>query len=785
MERKQINPFTRTSSDKLELCVGRDAHISDIISYIREGQDGEAPNILIRGERGVGKTFALNIIEKECESSGLLPVRITLSTSSARDVFDFMWNMWLSALQSFKAFGDKSEDEEKWLNRIELTLTGTPCSRTKVPLGLSLIQLERANTGFSNLITYKGTFKDDIKNFKRLIEYTAKRGGYNNVDGKLLFLIDEAQLIYDNIEILELIREIIEDEEFTCGFVFAGNHNNRISTWEEVFGHTHRYFTEYDFELFENEAIVKRFIEVTLLENGWNREDLEKEIYRIDSIATNLYSITGGQQSEVNEYARIMYAEYMRTQNNQLKFNRKVRETIYSNLKGRDEFDHTSVDYIKGLKEKERIVLRMLANCQRQKLESVYLTCRHLCDQDDPLTREWYERFCSDLIEREIILIYSRKGFIWNSKTTKSKIGFNLSEEVDIMSHPFYFYLNGDEKARVLVKFEENGGLKFNLTPVRYYLIKEVLDKLTRDEVINQTIYAVTDGLSEKEEHMQTWLNPALFIKALNEKKDVLKHAPEGVVRRIISFFRDADGAKGGLSCIQIRLKDIENKHTLYWNFYSRIQSTGNLYKWVRNERIFKRVIDAVNGVSHSEIELDIDVIEVSKPKMKSLYDLLMINGSNGQLAQLIEFCEEELRVQYFSAEGDPMKMAIDIYNLFERNISIPPMVLNNAAFVLIGNREFDKAREIIEEILHNSRSVGYNMALFRYNGAILDFCEGYEEKSLETFNSLITIDIDDKEEEIMAAMHIIQKTENGSEVIQVRDLCISEAVVKTLSGLN
>lgn len=785
MERKQINPFTRTSSDKLELCVGRDAHISDIVSYIREGQDGEAPNLLIRGERGVGKTFALKIIEKECESSGLLPVRITLSTSSARDVLDFMWNMWLRALQSFKAFGVKSEDEEVWLNKLELTLTGTSCSRTEVPLGLSLIQLERENTGSSNLITYKDTFKDDIKYFKRLIEYTAKRCGYNYVDRKLLFLIDEAQLIYENIAVLELIREILEDEEFSCGFVFAGNHNNRISTWEEVFGHTHRYFTEYDFELFENEAIVKRFLEVTLLESGWKREELEKDIYRIDSIATNLYSITGGQQSEVNEYARIMYAEYMRSQNNQLKFNRKVRDTIYHNLKGRDEFDHSSVEYIKGLQRKELIVLRMLASCQRQKLESIYLMGRHLCDEDDALTREWFERFCSELIEREIILIYGRKGVIKTGHRTEEKIGYLSTEEIDVMSHPFYFYLNGDQKARVLVKFEENGGLKLNVLPVRYYFIKEILDKLTRDEIINQEIYMITHKFSEGEEPDETFLNPAFFVKSVNEKKDVLKDAPEVIVRRIISFFRDADEAKNGLSCIQIRLKNIKKKHTLYTNFYSRLQSTGKLYRWVKNERVFNRVIDSVNGISDSEIELDIDVIDVPQPKMKSLYDMLMLNGSKGQLAQLIEYCEEELRAQYFNSEGEPMKMAKDIYNLFERNISIPPVVLNNAAFVLIGNGDFDKAREIIEEIIYSSRSVGYNKALFKYNGAILDFCEGYEEKALETFNSLIASDIDDKEEEIMAAMHIIQKTENGPEVIQVRDLCISEAVSKTLSGLN
>src|SRR5690348_14576743 len=107
MKQFETNPFDRAALTDHKQLAGRKNEFQQIRFILRNAskQKTRIKNILISGNRGVGKTSLLNLIEKECLSNNLVPVRISLTDSNSVNSNEFFWHIFQQTISSVFTLG--------------------------------------------------------------------------------------------------------------------------------------------------------------------------------------------------------------------------------------------------------------------------------------------------------------------------------------------------------------------------------------------------------------------------------------------------------------------------------------------------------------------------------------------------------------------------------------------------------------------------------------------------------------------------------------------------------
>ena len=106
-DRFLINPFDRSALTDHRQLAGRTDELRQIRFILRNSSKNKnrIKSILINGERGVGKTSFLNLIETECETNNLIPIRINLTESNSHNSNDFFWHLFSQTLNKLFFLG--------------------------------------------------------------------------------------------------------------------------------------------------------------------------------------------------------------------------------------------------------------------------------------------------------------------------------------------------------------------------------------------------------------------------------------------------------------------------------------------------------------------------------------------------------------------------------------------------------------------------------------------------------------------------------------------------------
>jgi Cdc6-like AAA superfamily ATPase len=113
MNKFETNPFERSALTNSELLAARTNELRQIRFILRNAskQKYRFKHLLITGNRGVGKTSFLNIINDESPTYNLVPIKINLTHSNSSNSNEFFWNLFMQTIR--KLFKYNLLDGEK------------------------------------------------------------------------------------------------------------------------------------------------------------------------------------------------------------------------------------------------------------------------------------------------------------------------------------------------------------------------------------------------------------------------------------------------------------------------------------------------------------------------------------------------------------------------------------------------------------------------------------------------------------------------------------------------
>ena len=322
-EKFQINPFDRTALNDFRQLAGRTEEFRQVRFILRNSvkNKNRIRSILITGERGVGKTSFLNLIEAECEVNNIIPIRINLTDTNSSNSCDFFWHLFSQALNSLFNFGlfegkggaidvmiqqilnsDGISDQANWV-------FSTPVLRRNY--------LTNPNTNFEFHL-----FIEDIRLMRKEVIELGDKYPENT---KLLFLVDESQHLYSNKQIVEEIRFVLQSQDLGVGFVFAGDNEYKKAEWEKVFGGSYREFEVVNLPFFNSSNSVEEYFKKSLSTIGWTDQEIEETFfYRFKLSCRHIFYLTSGKPSWINVIASKMFERCMLGEVRQLRFDKQA-----------------------------------------------------------------------------------------------------------------------------------------------------------------------------------------------------------------------------------------------------------------------------------------------------------------------------------------------------------------------------------------------------------------------------------------------------------------------------
>lgn len=345
------NPFDRTALTDARLLAGRTNEYRLIKQVLRNSfkQQNRIKSLLISGDRGVGKTSFLNLIEAECPSNNIIPIRINLTNTNSNNSNEFFWYMFsqtINKIYTFELFGGKNGLIDSAIKNI-LHSEGLS---DQVNYVFNTPILRKNYLVNSNSLFEFDLLVEDLKKIRK--EVSGSQENQFNDKTKILFLVDESQNIYSNISIIEELRYIIQHQDLGIGFVFAGDKSFQSSKWEIVFGGTHRDFEVINLDYFNDSDDVVDYFTKSLESIGWNSKQIEETLfYRFKLACRQIYYLTSGKPAWINIIASKMFERCMNRESTLLNFDKQAQNDVKQILGNSGQIDKVKLDFIERLSQ--------------------------------------------------------------------------------------------------------------------------------------------------------------------------------------------------------------------------------------------------------------------------------------------------------------------------------------------------------------------------------------------------------------------------------------------------
>ncbi|MFC2122681.1 hypothetical protein ACFLRP_03245 [Bacteroidota bacterium] len=210
---RKVNPYDymRPVMDR-DKFAGRELEMNIVKEEINKLVDSNStPVVALSGERRVGKTSLLLRIEELCKESNIISARTMVSDSVAANHWEFWRELFSVVIQSLNRMGIEfadNRDEKIGFRKLD----DNNLSKKWIQYKLHFLEAYYGRISVDEPISLT-LLKDDYHGICR----AANESGYNG----LVIMIDEAHKLVNNDEIQAQLRNAVS-EIGSCGLVFAG-----------------------------------------------------------------------------------------------------------------------------------------------------------------------------------------------------------------------------------------------------------------------------------------------------------------------------------------------------------------------------------------------------------------------------------------------------------------------------------------------------------------------------------------------------------------------------------
>jgi hypothetical protein len=689
MTKFDINPFDRSALPDAKLMAGRINELKQIRFVFRNSEKlaSRFKHILISGPRGVGKTSFLNLIEDESKSHNLVPIRIDLTESISSNPNEFFWHLFIQAAKiTFERDLLDGIDGE-----IDISIQRIIHCQDLPDIVNWVFKspLTRKNYLNSKDFPFESTyFVSDLIKIRKAFS-NSENEEYNEKT-KLLFIVDEAQLIYRQKEIVENIRYLVQNHELGIGFVFAGGNSFKATEWESVFGSNHRDFETINLNYFRNSLDVINYFKKSLESVGWSVNDIKEDLfYRHKRACSQILILTSGNPSWINVIAMKMFERCMKGESRQLKFDRHAQDDVKSILEDSGLIDSTTLDFIENLSSKYSHWLSMIFSCENSTPQQVYFYAKFLFYDQYFLNYTDYLNFCTLLFQNKIIV---------STSTLDSQESDNLHDFKieDIMDQPFAAFGDKSETIKQWLQINSCGQYRFPaLLPSALFIIRinflfigqefPATETLTWSEnsndlnySISRTIQDLNNGSIELTEMGHTTTS---FLYSL-VKKLAISRDREVLIAELINH---------------------NSKKTRTWIIYNhddndRIIPFNHLQS--KLDRLKSEVSFYNNGQNNYSFNIFFD--NSPKPNLEDFQTIILKSGDIKKMGILIDDKATDLVSNYLEKFDNKTSLIVAEFfsKLFDDGHNLDMQYLSNAGYVMMVNEKLDLATKLLDEAI-------------------------------------------------------------------------------------
>ena len=768
MGKFDFNPFARSAlkSADLKLLAGRSNELRDIRFVLRNSAKSKDAirNLIISGNRGVGKTSFLNLIEGECQLNNLLPIRINLNESNSANTNEFFWYLFKQSFDQvlklglFDGIGGEIDNS---INNILLSDSNLDAARVvfRTPV------LRKHYLASKSILFEFDQFVEDLRLIRK--EITTSRIGDFDEKTKILFLVDETQLIYSNIEIIQDLRYIVQQSEIGIGFVFAGDTSYSTTTWEKVFGGSHRDFDIIDLNNFKDTDSVIEYFKKSLSSVGWTGTEIEETLfYRFQKACYQIFLLTSGRPAWINTIASKMFERCMKGESPVLKFDKAAQNDVKTLLESTKEIDAVKLDKIETFSSKHQKWLSDLFDCEYSSLRQVYFYGKFKYINDDFLSEEEYITFCKNLINAGILSVFPFED--------EEKIGFKPKKSLpEFLDNIYYAFDHNSDTMKQWLQISSGGKFEFGYTKPSSRFILFVNRKLVTEE---SRVVLLEGTISENEE-------PLVLAELLQDIDKYSKRIGELSYSELYGIYRISKNLEES-NYRQILFGLLKNNlsgSSTVWNI-SNFSEKDKGVPFYESERTMSKLQSAIESYNHTDINYSFSVAikSIQKPNIELLQRVIIKSKDRKKFGIVMEDKMEDL-IRYYIKESNiesSYQSARFFKELFDEGYDLDLRQLNNSAYVFVAKNLHDEAssllrdgiRKITQEELDEEDNE--TACLIYYNYGILCWkTDNYEDAQIN-FNKVISINnINSKVIGRAAVLFLLIRNEkNEIEIIEAKE---------------
>jgi len=708
-----INPFDRSALTEYSLLAGRNNEFKQIRFLLRNAYKNKdrIKSILINGERGVGKTSFLNLIENECITSNIVAIRIDLTEANSCNSNEFFWYLFnqtinkVFSLQLFEGVGGPIDVSiQKILNTDGLLDTANWVFKTPI-LRKNYLQNKNVIFQFHQII-------EDLKLVRKEINESSI---FDKKNGKLLFLVDESQNIYSKLEIIESLRYIIQSQDLGVAFVFCGDTSYKTSQWEITFGGSYRDFEVISLPYFREAAAIEDYFKKSLKSINWTEKEIEETLfYRFKLACRQIFKLTSGKPAWINTIASKMFERCMEGEVKQLKFDKQAQLNVKRILEDSGELDKIKLDFIDRLPGREKKWLSELFSCEGQSFKDIYFFAKFKMNEDEFITEDQFEQFCKLLLQNGILNLIE--------KDRETAIGFTNIPKLNFLNQIFYAFDLSNDTIKQWLQISSEGFFRFSLAEPSLKYVQSINSELVTEKFNANIILHVEKGTSSN-------FRLASIVNLVNDLKFDLNEEPFQFVEWLFKVCKI--------------LSDSREKEVLYVELVNHIASktyAWNVYNYNDKDKIIgyrnsphtidkiKRSVEKFNN-DKNQFSVNIYIDRIINIDFKLLQNQIIETKDVKKIGIILADKMQDL-VRYYITEND-LKSSFEItdffYQLFANGQDLKIGDLNNTAYVFIEKDDLEKAQELLNEakrklesksVLHEDLATAL---LVYYNCAVID----------------------------------------------------------------
>lgn len=756
MAKLDINPFERSALRDFKLMAGRDEEFKHVRFILRNAsrQKTKFRNIMITGDRGVGKTSFLNLIENECEANKLIPIRLNLTENNTKNSNDFFWALFSQTIETILNIGFLEGKGGSIDTSIQKIL-----NEENIP--------ELVNWVYSMPIQHKNycsrantTFEFDklIEDLKKLrTSVISENDELFGENVKFLYLVDESHHLYSKETIVQEIRFIVQNQEIGIGFIFAGDNSYQTKAWENVFGGSYREFDIIKLDYFKEPDDVVSFFKKSLTSVDFTDDEIkEKLFFRFYRTCFNIFRLSSGKPELINRIACKMFDRLMKGEVSKLNFDTDTQSEVKIMLENSGQLDGAKLDFIDKLPSKYKKWLAKIFASQLHWLDKVYFYGKFHLNNDNLISESEFKRFCQDLIERGIITLLER-----GDKNTEKN-------ESNILLTPYFSFEASNDTTKHWLQISSNGFYKFGFTKPQELFFLEINNNLCME--LNTGTYINTkEGKDE--------IRFSQIITAINVDKFEIENIDFYTLRDIYFTCKKVIKSNERFALFG-KLLNHTSGTTQFFNTYT-YDEKGKLVPFHDSQIAKDKFINAVASYNSDKLQLSLEIYidKLQCPNIEKLQRIILLSNDrkkqgiikDDKMTDLLEFYVNK------SNKQESHKIADFFYELFENGHDLTVRELNNTAYVLMENGEIEKANQLIYE---GERKVylDYNgreeievadrdaAALILYNSGILHIMQSNTEAAIKKFNYLLDYidqkNILDTEASVLKVVEVNSKSE-------------------------